>query len=67
MINDYVRKIHLAMQNCEEDTILVYESLPTKDDIELIKELEEIYDKQVKFCTLQEILNNKDSNIYVVD
>lgn len=67
MINDYVRKIHLAMQNCQEDIILVHKNLLTKDDIKLIRELEEIYDKQVKLCTLQEILSNKDSNVYVVD
>lgn len=67
MINDYVRKIHLAMQNCQEDIIFVHKNLLTKEDIKLIRELEDIYDKQVKLCTLQEILNNKDSNVYIVD
>lgn len=67
MINDYVRKIHLVMQNCQEDIILIHKNLLTKEDIKLIRELEEIYDKQVKLCTLQEILKNQDSNVYVVD
>jgi hypothetical protein len=67
MINDYVRKVHLAMQTREEDIIMVHKNMLTYEDIELIKELEEIYDKKVILCTLQEILNNKDKNVYVVD
>lgn len=67
MINDYVRKIHLAMQTREEDIIMVHKNMLTDEDIKLIQELEEIYDKEVRLCTLQEILNNKDKNIYIVD
>jgi hypothetical protein len=67
MITDYVRKVHLAMQTREEDTIMVHKNMLTKDDIKLIEELVDIYDKTVIFASLQEILNNKNNNAYIVD
>lgn len=67
MITDYIRKIHLAMQERQEDVIIVHKNMLTKDDIKLIKKLEKYYNKEVKLCTLQEILNNKDDNVYIVD
>lgn len=67
MINDYVRKIHSAMQNREENIIMVHKNLLTDEYISLIEELKDIYDKTVIFGSLQEILNNKDNNVYVVE
>lgn len=67
MINDYVRKVHSALQNREEDIIMVHKNKLSDDDISLIKELADIYDKTVIFGSLQEILNNKDNNVYIVD
>lgn len=67
MINDYVRKVHLALQNREEDIIMVHKSRLTDEDISLIEELMDIYDKTIIFGSLQEILNNKDDNVYIVE
>lgn len=67
MINDYVRKVHSAMQNRDEDAIMVYKNRLTDEDIKLIEELKEIYDKKVILSTLQEILDNKDDNVYIVE
>ena len=67
MINDYVRKVHSAMQNREEDIIMVHKNRLTKDDISLIEELTDIYNKTVIFGSLQDIMNNEDINIYVVE
>jgi hypothetical protein len=67
MINDYVRMVHSAMQNREEDIIMVHKNRLSDEDISLIEELTEIYDKTVVFGSLQEILNNKDKNVYVVE
>jgi len=67
MINDYVRKVHSALQNREEDIIMVHKNRLTDDDISLIKELTEIYDKTVIFGSLQEILSNKDKNVFIVE
>ena len=67
MTNDYVRKVHSALQNREEDIIMVHKNRLTDDDISLIKELTEIYDKTVIFGSLQEILSNKDKNVFIVE
>lgn len=67
MINDYVRKVHSALQNREEDIIMVHKSRLTDEDISLIEELVDIYDKTIIFGSLQEILNNKDANVYIVE
>ena len=66
MINDYVRMVHSAMMGVKEKIIMVQKNMLSKDDISLIEELEVIYHKEVKISTLQEIMNNTDTNVYVV-
>lgn len=51
----------------QEKIIMVHESRLTKEDISLIEELKVIYRKEVKLSTLQEIMNNTDTNVYVVE
>ena len=67
MINDYVRKVHSAMQTREEDTIVIYKNRLSEEDISLIEELADIYDKKIILSTLQEILDNKEENVYIVE
>ena len=66
MINDYVRKVHSAMQTREEDVLLVNKIMLTDEDIELLKELSEIYNKTIIFGSTREMIINKDNNIFVI-
>lgn len=67
MINDYVRKVHSAMQTREEDVLLVNKIMLTDEDVELLKELSEIYNKTIIFGSTREMIINKDNNIYVIE
>ena len=67
MKNDYVRKVHSAMQTREEDVLLVNKIMLTDEDVELLKELSEIYNKTIIFGSTREMIINKDNNIFVVE
>ena len=67
MKNDYVRKVHSAMQIRKENTILVNKNMLTSEDIKLIKELAIIYNKTIIFGSLKNMIFNNESNVYIVD
>ena len=67
MKSDYVRKIHYAMQEQKEKTILVDKLMLSIGDEELIKELAEIYNKTIILGTTKEIIFNNDKNIFIVN
>jgi hypothetical protein len=64
--SDYIREVHSALQTRKEKTILINRTKLLDSDIELINELAEIYNKTVKFVSLQEIVFNKDDDTYIV-
>jgi hypothetical protein len=67
MKNDYVRKVHSAMQTRKENTILINKNMLTNEDIKLIKELAVIYNKIIIFGSLKNIIFNNEPNVYIVD
>lgn len=70
MNSDYVRKVHIALQERKESTLMVKKFILTDEDISLLKQLEEIYDKKVILGSSQEVyeaLTKKDKDVFVVD
>jgi hypothetical protein len=67
MQNVYVRDIIYAMANCKEPIVKVYRNRLTDAEINFIGEMAVEYNKTVIFGSMQDIIFNKEKNIYIVE
>ena len=69
MNSDYVRKVHIALQERKESILMVEKIMLTNEDIELLEQLKEIYNKEIILGSSLEVykaLITKNKNIYII-